>query len=236
MELANIKTEIDSQLTDPTIVQSLLATTFKKLTAPVMKQAIMEGMLRGFTFKDFLEKNIYAIPYGQGYSLVTSIDHARKIGMHSGICGVLAPVYEVGADGKIISCTVTVQRRVGEYVGEYAATVFFDEYYKAGMTYNGQYKPSMWDSKPRTMLAKVAEMHALRKACPETLSQSYVEEEGDRDPVQAPVITEESCAEEIEKSTTIEELRNAWAKVPPEYKAALEARKDELKTKLTPQV
>jgi hypothetical protein len=28
-----------------------------------------------------------------------------------------------------------------------------------------------------TMIAKVAEMHALRKACPEELAKSYIEEE-----------------------------------------------------------
>ena len=40
------------------------------LDIQTMKKAIMEGMIRGYTFKDFLEKNIYAIPFKDNYSLV----------------------------------------------------------------------------------------------------------------------------------------------------------------------
>jgi len=164
-----INDEINRELAGEDVKRALLATTFQKMEPLVMKQAIFEGMLRGFTFKDFLEKNVYAIPYGKGYSLVTSIDYARKKGMRNGVVGVSAPEYEMSQDGKqIISCTVTVRRKVGEYVGDYSATVFFDEYSTGN---------NLWKSKPRTMIAKVAEMHALRKACPEELSQNYTEEE-----------------------------------------------------------
>ena len=93
--------------------------------------------------------------------------------MRSNIVGKKAPEFEIGEDKKIISCTVTVQRKIDGYVGDFTATVYFDEYYKAGR--NGY--PSLWNSKPRTMISKVAEMHALRMACPEELSQSYIEEE-----------------------------------------------------------
>lgn len=165
--ISTINNEINAQLSDEATSRALLATTFKGLTPVTMKQAIMEGMIRGFTFKDFLEKRVYAIPYGQKYSLVTSVDHARSIGMRSGIVGKCAPVFEE-ENGKIISCTITVKRKIGEYVGDYTATVYMDEYT------TGQ---NLWKTKPRTMLAKVAEMHALRMACPEELSQSYVEEE-----------------------------------------------------------
>ena len=48
---------------------------------------MIEGYLKDFTSKDFLQKNIYAIPYGDKYSLVTSIDYRRKIGARSGIVG-----------------------------------------------------------------------------------------------------------------------------------------------------
>jgi hypothetical protein len=46
--------------------------------------------------------------------------------------GVSAPSYEE-KDGKIISCTITVKRKVGEYIGDYSATVYFDEYDSMGM-------------------------------------------------------------------------------------------------------
>src|SRR4030042_5304087 len=139
-----------------------------------MKQAITEGMIRGFKFKDFLDKNVYAIPYSSGYSLVTSVDYARKVAQNSGLVGKNEPVFETDGD-KIVSCSVTVQKKskIDGYVGDFTAKVYFSEYYKAGK--NGY--PSLWDTKPRTMIAKVAEMHALRMACPEELAKAYVEEE-----------------------------------------------------------
>lgn len=170
-----VNKEITKELSDPGIVRALLATTFKGLSEPSMKQAIFEGMIRGLKFKDFLEKNVYAIPYGQSYSLVTSIDHARKIGMRSGVIGKSAPdfVMYTNDQGKesIESCSITIKRRVGQDIGEYTATVYFDEY-DTGR--------NQWTSKPRTMIAKVAEMHALRMACPEELSQTYTAEEFDK--------------------------------------------------------
>ena len=105
--------------------------------------------------------------------------------MRNSVVGSCKPEYETEKDDegnkKIISCTVTVKRKIDEYVGEYTATVYFDEYYKPGKTWNGKYTPNLWDTKPRTMIAKVAEMHALRKACPEDLSQIYVEEEFEKE-------------------------------------------------------
>lgn len=162
-----INAEINRQLANAEVGRALLATTFKGLNAVSMKQAIMEGMIRGFKFKDFLEKNVYAIPYGQSYSLVTSIDYARKRGARAGIVGKDAPQYVMDGN-KIISCSVTVHRKVGTYVGGYTAEVYFEEYTTG---------KNLWNSKPRTMIAKVAEMHALRMACPEELSQVYTEEE-----------------------------------------------------------
>lgn len=171
-----INEEINRELMDPKTNAALLATTFKGLKADVMKQAIMEGMIRGFTFQNFLQKDVYALPFSSGYSLVTSIDYARKVGMRNGIVGKKAPIYEMDGN-KIISCTVTVQRMLGGHIGDFTATVYFSEYYKAGK--NGY--PSLWDTKPRTMIAKVAEMHALRMACPEELSKGYIEDEIDPD-------------------------------------------------------
>lgn len=169
-----INTTLNRELADPKTVGALLATTFKGLDATKMKQALMEGMIRGFEFRDFLVKDIYAIPFAAGYSLMTSIDHARKRGMRSDVLGVGEPTYGMTTDGKKIEwCAITIKRLVKGHIGEFTAKVYFDEYYKAG--YNG--KPSLWDTKPRTMIAKVAEMHALRKACPEELSHIYVEEE-----------------------------------------------------------
>ena len=228
MELIEIKKEITNQLSDQSVAAALLATTFKGLTEPTMKRAIMEGMIRGFAFKDFLEKNVYAIPYGETYSLVTSIDHARKIGMRSGIVGKSAPTFEE-KDGKIVSCTITVKRKVADYVGDFTATVFMDEY-STGR--------NLWKTKPRTMLAKVAEMHALRMACPEEMSAAYIEEEKELEitPVAAEVVSVETCEAKLREATTLDELRTAWAKVPKDFHPQLSAVKDELKASLTSKV
>jgi len=177
-------------------------------------------MTRGFEFKDFLEKNVYAIPFKESYSLVTSIDYARKIGMRSGVVGVSAPIYEMDGSN-ILSCTITVKRKVGEYIGDYTATAFFSEY-NTGR--------NQWATKPRTMIAKVAEMHALRKACPEELSQAYSEEETEKE-VEVKVIDLTEYKDKLEATTSLEELKKVWPTLPIEAKNAFTTLKDELKVK-----
>jgi len=221
ISIAEIKKEVSTQLADKETMQALVATTFKGLNEANVKRAVVEGMMRGFTFKDFLEKNVYAIPYGQGYSLVTSIDYARKIGMRSGVVGTSAPVYE-DKDGQVISCTITIKRKINEYVGDYSATAYFGEYNTG---------KQQWLSKPRTMIAKVAEMHALRKACPEELSQSYSEEEMEVVPETAVLDTLE-FEEKLNNSKTVEELRSVFASLSGEIKKKLRPLADELKIKL----
>lgn len=171
ISLVALNKELNSQLAEPSIIKALLATTFKGLSEQSMRQAALEGMLRGFKFQDFLKKNVYAIPYGGGYSLVTSIDYARKIGMKSGVVGKSAPIFEM-EDSNIVSCTITIKRKVSGSIGEFTDTVYFDEYTTG---------KNLWVSKPRTMIAKVAEMHALRMACPEEMSQIYTQEEFDKE-------------------------------------------------------
>lgn len=225
-DLVKIKGEINDRLANVETMNSLIETTFKGLTPQNVKRAMMEGIMRGFTFEDFLEKNVYAIPFKGGYSLIVSIDYVRKIGMRSGVVGKTAPVF-VEQEKKIESCSVTVKRKVNEYVGDYTATVYFDEYYKAGR--NGY--PSQWDSKPHTMIAKVAEMHALRMACPEELSQMYVEEE-----MQKPeVITIDFSEHEakLRESETIEDLKENWLQLPAEAKLKLGNVKEEVKMEFT---
>ena len=227
MDIAILKKEINTQLQNADTLNTLLLTTFKGLTQDSAKRAMLEAMMRGFEFKDFLQKNIYAVPFAGNYSLVTSIDYARKIGMRSGVVGKSAPIYEE-KEGKLVSCTITVKRKIGEYVGEYSATVYFDEY-NTGR--------NQWVSKPRTMIAKVAEMHALRMACPEELSQAYVEEEHAQDLVKELVaeekktnVVEESQAK-LEATKNLEELKTVWASIPATAKTSLKGLKEELKKK-----
>lgn len=227
--LVEIQKEVTTQLANPETLRVLVATTFRGLTPEVAKQAIVEGMIRGFEFKDFLEKNVYAIPFKYGYSLVTSIDHNRKIGMRSGIVGVNEPVYAEEKEGEKdlgLSCTITVKKKFADgYVGDFVAKVYLQEYYRPGR--DGY--PSLWDTKPRTMIAKVAEMHALRRACPEELAQSYVEEEMDREEKAVIVIDIPAYRAKLEAAATLDDLKEAWASLPPEAKTALEQVKEELK-------
>lgn len=208
-DLVQIKNEINQKLGDAETLNVLLATTFKGLQPTTAKRAILEGMIRGYEFKDFLEKNVYAIPFKEGYSLVTSIEYARKVGMRSGVVGKTAPVFVMDGD-KIESCTITIKRKVDGYVGEYSATAFFSEYYKGG--YGG--RPSLWDTKPRTMIAKVAEMHALRMACPEELSQTYVEEERQADTVTVASVDVTDIPDQlrvkVKEAKTEAELKTIW--------------------------
>ncbi len=172
-----VNEEINKELSDPKTNGALLATTFKGLDITLMKQAIMEGMIRGFTFKNFLQKDVYALPFNtkdgdkwvKTYSLITSIDYARKIAQKAGQCGKKKPVYTFAENGiDIISCEITVQKLVSGHVGDYTAEVYFSEFNK---------KKNLWLSMPKVMIAKVAEMHALRSAFPEQLDKIYVEEE-----------------------------------------------------------
>lgn len=207
-----VKEEINKQLANAETVKSLLDTTFKGLQPEVMKRALLEGMIRGFSFQNFLERDVYAIPYGQTYSLVTSIDYSRKIGAKSGVVGVEAPKY-VEDGGKIISCSVTVHKRFPDgYVGDFTAEVFMDEY-STGR--------NLWSSKPRTMISKVAEMHALRKACPEELAQAYVAEEMERESAPAiPALNITALEKMVRGAKTLEELKNIWADLPGDAKAS----------------
>lgn len=223
-QLEIVQKEYKKELKNPETTRALLATTFKNFTPELMQRAIFEGMMRGFNFKDFLEKNVYAIKYGDTYSLITSIDFSRKIAMRSGLAGKSEPKFVENPNGKITSCTVTVKRNVSGMIGDYTATVYFDEY-DTGR--------NLWTTKPHTMIAKVAEMHALRSAFPEEMSKQYIEEEMQKNGMDA---IEQENFEEYEKklkeAKTLTELKSVWASIPQKAKAEFKELATELKTKL----
>lgn len=235
-DIALLQSEINKQVSNPTVLNSLMEITFKGLKPEVAKRAMLEAMMRKFTFQDFLDKNVYAIPFGTGYSLVNSIDYNRKVGMKGGVCGVGEPIYVDDSEGNIISCSITIKKAVGSTIGDFTAKVYFKEYYIGNKNPDGsikknqwgEVKPSLWDTKPRTMIAKVAEMQALRKACPEELSQSYIEEEYEKE---VSIVKEIKDIEEGKKELKEEdyknnllsaksllELRNVWVDIPGIFK------------------
>lgn len=222
--LVEIKKEVSKELANKEVMQTLVTTTFKGLAPANIQQAMVEGMIRGFKFEDFLEKNVYAIPFRDTYSLVTSIDYARKIGARNGVVGKSAPKFDIDENGKIISCTVTVKKQISGVIGEFTETVFFNEY-NTGR--------NLWISKPKTMISKVAEMHALRMACPEELSQMFTEEEVTEIKPAVVVQNFDEHKTKLGEAKNIDELKTIWASLPAEAKTELAGLKDELKTKLT---
>lgn len=226
---AQIKTEI---MEKKEVFNALAQNTFKGLEPVNIPKALLEGMMRGFNIQDFMTKKVYAIGFWnnkekrQDYSLVTSIDHARGVAMESGQSGKSAPSYTYSGDKIVESCSVTVWKKEGDERG-YTATVFFDEYEKpAYKTKDGKEIPGMWQTKPRTMIAKVAEMHALRMAFPKQMAQMYVEEEFAKDHVihvdiDADVVDEDakkSAIEVIGKEEKSEELVTFFESLDPSLK------------------
>jgi phage recombination protein Bet len=125
---------------------------------------------------DPLSKQISLIPFGGVWQMIVTIDGYRAIAEQTGAyAGMDAPVFTYEGDertaaGKRIpdSATVTVYKLINGVKYPFSAMVFWEEYSTG---------KNNWNTMPRTMLAKVAESHALRKAFPAVLSGTYTGEE-----------------------------------------------------------
>lgn len=194
------KAEVVEILNDEQVFKSLALATFKGLNKDTIGKALMQGRMKGFTIQDFMVGNVYAIPFSNSFSLVNSIDHVRKIAMRSGQSGKSAPTFTETEKG-IESCSVTVWKAGGDERG-YTATVYFQEYNTG---------KNLWVTKPRTMIAKVAEMHALRAAFPEELQNVYVEEEMQKEQiieVEANEASEEDVSAAVGVMKTLKKLED----------------------------
>lgn len=129
---------------------------------------------------DPLAKQIQCVKFGGSWQYITTIDGHRAIAEQTGqYAGNDAPVFtwhdpakKSGAGKRIPeSATVTVYKMLAGQRMPFSATVFWEEY--DGGRNN-------WVSMPCTMLAKVAESHALRKAFPAVLSGTYTGDEMDQ--------------------------------------------------------
>jgi len=137
---------------------------------------------------DPLAKQISLIKFGAQWQVVTTIDGYRALAEQTGAyAGSDAATFvENGSD--IISATVTVWKMVDHQRVPFSATVYWAEYNGDNFT---------WKKMPRTMISKVAESHALRKAFPSTLSGMYTTDETD----QARPSTDRSVPEVIDHET-----------------------------------
>jgi len=147
---------------------------------------------------DPLTRQIYFMKRGGKVTIQTSIDGFRVIAERSGdYAGQDEPVFEDVLDSegkkKDKKCRVTVYRFRGDT--RYPAAV--------GVAYWSEYCPQqgqdfMWKKMPHTMLAKVAEALALRKAYPQDLSGLYTNDEMNQaDVTPAPVVDEVDPADKI---------------------------------------
>jgi len=130
---------------------------------------------------DPLTRQVYAIhrnvSNGQGgyepkMTIQTSIDGFRVIAQRSGeYAGQSEPEFVEDA-GKVVCAKIKVYKFRGNERYEAAVGVaYWDEYVpRAG-------QDNMWRKMPRTMIAKVAEAIALRKAFPQDLSALYTTDE-----------------------------------------------------------
>lgn len=121
---------------------------------------------------DPLTRQIYAIKRSGRMTIQTSIDGFRVIAERSGTyAGQDEPIWVDDEKGHPIKCTVTVYRFApnGQRYPAGVGVAHFKEYYPNPM--------NLQKSMPHTMISKVAEALALRKAFPQDLSGLYTADE-----------------------------------------------------------
>lgn len=120
---------------------------------------------------DPLTRQIYCIHRGGKMNIQTSIDGFRVVAERSGDYGGQDEPEFVYDEKTLTCCKIKVYKFRGE--ARYQASVgvaYWDEYFPQDNNF-------MWKKMPRTMLSKVAEALALRKAFPQDLSGLYTAEE-----------------------------------------------------------
>lgn len=148
----------------------LIKTQIAKDATPEELQLFM--MMSYRTRLDPLMKQLYFIKYGGKVNYVTSIDGYRIIAHRTGdFAGVDEPKFDYDEKGQLTHCSITVYKIVQGVRCGFSAKVKFSEY---------NTRQNNWLKMPETMIAKVAEAHALRKAFPNDLSGIYTQDEMDQ--------------------------------------------------------
>ena len=105
-------------------------------------------------------------------TIQVGIDGFRLIAARTGdYAGCDESVFTYDADGFLQRCKITIYKMVQGQRCAFTATARWDEYFP------GDHLGFMWKKMPETMLSKVCEALALRKAFPADLSGLYVDEE-----------------------------------------------------------
>lgn len=147
-------------------------------------------------------------------TIQTSIDGFRVIAERSGNYGGQSEPIFTEKDGQLISCKVSVFRFHNNV--RYEASV--------GVAYWEEYAPKnndgkvtgMWAKMPHTMISKVAEAVALRRAYPQDLSGLYTGDEMNQSDVQtASYIKTHEIPEDLELAidlvVSLDELKQLYA-------------------------
>lgn len=148
----------------------LIKTQIAKDATPAELELFL--MMAYRTRLDPLMRQLYFIKYGNNVSYVTSIDGYRIIAHRTGdFAGVDFPIFEYDTSKKVTHASITVYKMVQGVKCGFSAKVKFTEYNSG---------KNQWAKMPETMIAKVAEAHALRKAFPNDLSGIYTQDEMDQ--------------------------------------------------------
>lgn len=169
---------------------------------------------------DALSRQIYCIHrnvkqgngWGKKMTIQTSIDGFRVIAERTGNYGGQSEPVFIEKDGKLQHCKVSVFRFHNETRYEAAVGVaYWDEYVPKDKDGN---VTGLWAKMPHTMLSKVAEALALRKAYPQDLSGLYTGDEMQQ--TEQPLYirkheTDEDIELAIDLCETLDELINLYS-------------------------
>jgi phage recombination protein Bet len=127
---------------------------------------------------DALSRQIYAFKQGQKLVIGTTIDGARVIAERSGKYAGQEGPFWCGADGVWkdvwLDKAPPAAAKVGVVRSDFKGTLWGIARYES---YRPPFNSPVWAKMPENMLAKCAEMLALRKAFPNDLSGLYAKEE-----------------------------------------------------------
>jgi len=162
---------------------------------------------------DPFARQIYAIKRKGKMTIQIGIDGYRVIADRTGrYAPGQEPAFNYDDEGKLKSATAYVKKLVADTWHEVAATAHWDEFYPG----DGELG-FMWRRMPHTLLAKVAECQALRRAFPAELSGLYSNEEmaqADSEAAEAswtpeasPIKTNRELVERPIKSTDFESVQ-----------------------------
>lgn len=166
---------------------------------------------------DPLIRQIYAVKRGgtsNQMSIQTGIDGYRLIAERTGNYAPGREPSYVENNGKVISSTAYVKKRVCGEWHEVAATAYFLEY---AQMFNGKLG-NMWEKMPHVMIAKCAEALALRRAFPAEMAGVYTTEEmAQAEVVEVKTINAPAPQRKSQSEPTAEELEALMAKKKAEY-------------------